>query len=102
MTSNKSALTSGTTIDYWGKFGLVQKRQLPSALHEFGGRFSDEASEGSCEMCLVEITQAANDIQDRNSLPEQDRCVSCSFDLAKRSVRDARGSQKVALCGTQG
>jgi hypothetical protein len=56
MTSNKSALTSGTTIDYWGKFGLVQKRQLPSALHDFGGRFSDEASEGSCEMCLVEIT----------------------------------------------
>jgi hypothetical protein len=51
-----AAITSGTTIDYWGKFGLVRKRQLPSALLDFGGRFSDEASEGSCEMCLVEIT----------------------------------------------
>jgi hypothetical protein len=56
MTSNKSALPSGMTIDYWGKFGLVQKRQLPSALRDFGGRFSNEASEGAREMCLVEIT----------------------------------------------
>jgi hypothetical protein len=72
------------------------------AFNDFAGRFSDETPEGSSEMCLVEITQTANDIQDRNSFPEQDRCISCSFDLAKRSVRDARGSQKVALCGTQG
>jgi hypothetical protein len=51
-----SILTSDTSIDYRGKFGLVQKRQLPLALHDFGGRFSDEASKGSREMCLVEIT----------------------------------------------
>jgi hypothetical protein len=43
-------------MEYHWKFGLVQKRQLPFALHDFGGRLCDEAFEGSREMCLVEIT----------------------------------------------
>jgi hypothetical protein len=66
-------------------------------LGDLGGGLSDEAPERSGEVRLVEIVQATNYVENRNSLSKQICGISRSFDLPKRGESDARGAQKVSL-----
>ena len=53
-------------------------------------------------MGLVEISQAANDVENGNLLSKQDSCISGALDLSKGSVSNASRLQEVALRGAQG
>jgi len=53
-------------------------------------------------MCLVEITEARDDIEDGKAVPKQNGGKSRAFDLAEHGITDASGPEKVALRGAQG
>src|SRR5215471_5068456 len=95
------ARKSGNEYSFRRGGSLVQKRQLLLPLNDPGGSFSNEPFERSGEVCLVEVTKTANYIKNRNTLSEQDRCVSRSLHLSERSIRNACRSEEMSLCRTQ-
>src|SRR5262245_6957478 len=52
-------------------------------------------------MCLVEETSLVDGIENGDALLQEARRISRALDLAKRSVRHARGLQKMPLHGAQ-
>src|SRR5215469_4926765 len=72
---------SGENYSFRRGSGLVQKRQLLLPLYDFGGRLSDEPPEGSREVGLVEIIEAANHVENGNSFPKQGGRASGALDL---------------------
>lgn len=81
-------------------FRLVQKRQLFFAPNDLCGRLSDEVSKRPSKVCLIEIASYIYGVENGDALPQQVRCIARSFDLTKSSAGDARGPQKMPLCGS--
>jgi len=72
------------------------------ALYDFVGRLPDEAPEGPREVCLIEIANAMNNVENRNSFSKQVRRISRSLDLSKSSVGNTSRLQEVPLHRAQG
>src|SRR5215471_4322924 len=71
-------------------------------LYDFVRCVPDEAAEGPREVCLIEIANATNHIENRNSFSKQVRHISRALDLSKSSVGNASRPQEVPLHRAQG
>lgn len=81
-------------------FRLVQKRQLFFAPNDLCGRLSDQASKRPSKVCLIEIASKMYGVENGDALPQQVRCIACSFDLTKSSAGDACSPQEMPLRGS--